>query len=71
MMRPKYSFTAFQKDEILSIIDEKILGPRLAPLFVVVVLPNNAKEFYEKVKHKLTVEVGVPSQCVVSRSVSH
>ncbi len=67
MAPPKDWFGVHQREHILSCIDDQILKPRLNPLFVVVVLPNNNKAFYEKIKQKLTVEVGVPSQCVVAR----
>ncbi|MPC89036.1 Piwi-like protein 4 [Portunus trituberculatus] len=36
---------------------------------VVVILPGNRGDYYSAVKRKLVVNMGIPSQCVVSRTL--
>ena len=40
------------------------------PKFVVCILPSAEKQRYDKIKHFLSVELGLPSQCVTTNAIS-
>ncbi|KAH0790951.1 piwi-like protein 1 isoform X1 [Histomonas meleagridis] len=52
----------------LAILEE--IDKNGVPSFIICLLRDNKKEYYDKIKEMLTVNLGMPSQCIVENTIS-